>query len=78
MGPLVRNKLGNASITPIETFRWWSQFIEIPIVAEGNLNQNVIGKLISITDFLAIGHEIWGSNNFEATLEELITPLELG
>jgi thiamine-phosphate pyrophosphorylase len=78
MGPLVKNKHGNERITPIETFKWWSKFIEIPIVAEGNLNQNVIGKLLSVTDFVAIGSEIWGSKNFDSTLEELISPLKLG
>lgn len=78
MGPLSSNKLGNDRVVPIETFEWWSNFIETPIVAEGNLTQDLIEKLISKTDFIAIGHEIWNSKNTELKLNQLISPLKSG
>ena len=72
MGPLVTQNLGNEEVVPTETFSWWSEFVEIPIVAEGALNKNIIKDLWNKTDFITITNEIWNAADIERSLEDLI------
>ena len=44
-------------------FQWWSEMIEVPVVAEGALDAAAITQLSAITDFFAIGPEIWDKND---------------
>ena len=46
-------------MAPMDIFAWWSEMIEVPIVAEGGLDAVLIGQLAPITDFIALGPEIW-------------------
>ena len=78
MGPLVTQNLGNEDLVPIETFSWWSEFIEIPIVAEGALNKHIIEELSSNTDFITITNEIWDTADIEKSLKDLIPSMTAG
>ena len=78
MGPLVTQNLGNEDVVPIEIFSWWSEFIEIPIVAEGALNKHIIEELSSNTDFIAITNEIWDTADIEKSLKDLIPSMTAG
>lgn len=42
-----------------ELFAWWSEMIELPIVAEGGLTPEIIRAIAPVTDFFALGEEIW-------------------
>ncbi|MBT4776929.1 MAG: thiamine phosphate synthase [Rhodobacteraceae bacterium] len=75
IGPLSETKFGNEEKASIETFEWWSEVIEIPIVAEGNLDQRTIKALLKYSDFIAIGNEIWDADDFELRLNDLLLPL---
>ena len=75
IGPLSETKFGNEEKASIETFEWWSEIIEIPIVAEGNLDQRTIKALLKYSDFIAIGNEIWDADDFELRLNHLLLPL---
>ena len=41
--------------------RWWSEMIEVPVVAEGGLTPELAGELAGVADFLALGPEIWSA-----------------
>jgi thiamine-phosphate pyrophosphorylase len=62
-GPVRENTLGDGSFAETELFQWWSEVIEVPIVAEGLLDQDMIKTLAPMTDFFAIGDEIWNSDD---------------
>jgi thiamine-phosphate pyrophosphorylase len=74
IGPLAETKFGNEEKASIETFEWWSEVIEIPIVAEGNLDQITVKALLKYSDFIAIGNEIWDADDFELSLNNLLSP----
>jgi thiamine-phosphate pyrophosphorylase len=58
-GPLTPSSLGDGALAPPELFRWWSEMIEVPVVAEGGLTPELAGDLGQAADFLALGDEIW-------------------
>lgn len=59
-GPLSETPLGEGTPAAFETFEWWSEMIELPVVAEGAITQDQAEKLAPVTDFLALGNELWG------------------
>lgn len=42
-----------------ELFQWWSEMIEVPVVAEGGLAEAELARLRTLTDFVAFGEELW-------------------
>ncbi|ROU04016.1 thiamine phosphate synthase [Histidinibacterium lentulum] len=58
-GPAGASALGDGSRAEPDLFQWWSDMIEVPVVAEGNLDEETIRTLSPITDFFGIGEEIW-------------------
>ena len=58
-GPIGETRLGDGSRAPYELFEWWSEVIEVPVVAEGALTPALIGQLAPLSDFIALGIEIW-------------------
>lgn len=58
-GPVTASSLGDGSFAERELFAWWSEMIEIPVVAEGGIDADAIASLAPVTDFFAIGEEIW-------------------
>lgn len=70
-GPVGMTTLGDGSIADFEIFEWWSQMIEVPVVAEGGLDPQMVEQLAGVTDFFGIGDEIWSSDDPVATLRAL-------
>ncbi len=70
-GPVGHTPLGDGTIAEFALFEWWSQMIEVPVVAEGALDETIIRTLAPVTDFFAIGDEIWRSDDPVATLATL-------
>ena len=70
-GPVRENTLGDGSFAETELFKWWSEVIEVPVVAEGLLNIEMIKILTPMTDFFAFGDEIWASDDPVAALATL-------
>lgn len=60
-GPISDTPLGGGDIAAFDTFKWWSEVVEIPIVAEGAVTLEQAEKLAPVTDFLALGNELWGN-----------------
>lgn len=75
-GPAGQSALGAGSRADPDLFAWWSEMIEIPVVAEGALSEAEIKELSAVTDFFAIGEEIWESDSPEKALERLLLPLD--
>ena len=71
-GPVGSAPLGDGSIAEPELFAWWSEMIEVPVVAEGDLNSEIIRTLAPITDFFGIGEEIWRAEDPAAQLQAFI------
>ncbi len=68
LGPLSDTGLGAGALAAREDFQWWSEMIELPIVAEGGLTLETVETFAPFADFFAIGPEIWSN---EAPLEAL-------
>ena len=56
-------------------FSWWTEMIEVPVVAEGGLTVAAVEHLAPITDFFAIGEEIWNTEDAAAALTRLVAPM---
>lgn len=70
-GPARASALGDGSHAPAELFQWWSEMIEMPVVAEGALDGDTIAELAPFTDFFGIGAEIWSAEDPVAALGAL-------
>ncbi|MFT4706358.1 MAG: thiamine-phosphate pyrophosphorylase [Yoonia sp.] len=74
-GPVGESILGDGETAPIDLFEWWSQMIEVPVVAEGALTMDLIRKLAPHTDFFAFADEVWKNDDPVAALKGLITAM---
>lgn len=70
-GPVGLSGLGDGAVAEPDLFQWWSEMIEVPVVAEGGLTPELIRKLSPITDFFGIGDEIWTGDDPVAALATL-------
>lgn len=75
-GPIGETPLGDGSRADREIFEWWSEMIEVPVVAEGALTPALVAEFAPITDFFALGPEIWGAEDAAAALKTLTAPLD--
>ena len=71
-GPVSQSALGDGTVAEDEIFEWWSQMIELPVVAEGGLSAGRVTALAPVTDFFGIGPEIWGEDDAAAALKSLM------
>jgi len=71
-GPIGASTLGDGATAELDLFQWWSEVIEVPVVAEGGLTSELIETFAPHTDFFGIGTEIWSSENPAKALTELI------
>ena len=74
-GPVGQTALGDGQLVEREVFEWWSEVIELPVVAEGALSVDLVEAFAPITDFFAFGDEIWGAEDPVAALTRLTAPL---
>ncbi|MCZ8088721.1 MAG: thiamine phosphate synthase, partial [Rhodobacteraceae bacterium] len=66
---------GDGSRADWDLFEWWSEVIEVPVVAEGALTAELVEKFGPVTDFFAVGEEIWSKDDPAAALKALLAPL---
>lgn len=74
-GPVGASLLGTGAAAGRDLFAWWSEMIEIPVVAEGGLTPALVAELAPVADFLGIGPEVWGAEDALAALRSLLAPL---
>lgn len=66
--PVDPGPLGTVDAVARDLFEWWSEVIEVPVVAEGGLTDAHLQDLAPFTDFFGLGPEIWNTENPAATL----------
>ena len=72
-GPVGETSLGNGTRAEHDLFAWWSEMIEVPVVAEGALTPDLVASLSPVTDFFGIGSEIWSQDDPTAALAALMS-----
>ncbi|KAE9628478.1 thiamine phosphate synthase [Parasedimentitalea maritima] len=74
-GPVGISGLGDGGTAETELFQWWSEMIEVPMVAEGGLTEDLVRNIAPYTDFFGIGDEIWRGDDPVAALQRLTTAM---
>lgn len=75
-GPVGASALADGARAEFEVFEWWSQMIEVPVVAEGGLTAERVAQLGPVTDFFGIGTEIWKADDPATALAQLTSGLK--
>ncbi len=75
-GPVGETSLGDGTQATSDLFAWWSEMIEVPVVAEGVLDADLVTTLAPVTDFFGIGEEIWRDDDPAAALARLLAALD--
>ena len=75
-GPVAETPLGDGTIAEHELFEWWSQMIEVPVVAEGALTREIIKEISPFTDFFGIGEEIWRQDDPLAQMQRFLEAMK--
>ena len=74
-GPVGESALGDGTRAERALFEWWSEAIEVPVVAEGDLSEEIIADFAPYTDFFAIGDELWCHDDAVTALGRMITAM---
>lgn len=74
-GPVRPGALDDGSFAESDLFQWWSEVIEVPCVAEGALDLDLIRTLAPHTDFFGIGEEIWTQDDPSKALGTMIAAM---
>jgi thiamine-phosphate pyrophosphorylase len=74
-GPTGETGLGTGERAERELFAWWSEMIELPVVAEGALDEATVAAIAPVSDFLALGDEIWREQDAGAALGRLMAAM---
>ena len=74
-GPVAASNLGDGSFAELDLFQWWSEVIEVPVIAEGGLDTGLVAQLAPYTDFFGFGDEIWRAENPVDALSALIAAM---
>ncbi|EKE71984.1 MULTISPECIES: thiamine phosphate synthase [Roseobacteraceae] len=77
-GPVGDTDLGDGTQAEKDTFQWWSEVVEVPVVAEGALTVEIVKEFAKITDFFAIGEEIWNTEDPIKSLGAFIAAMDDG
>ena len=64
--------LGDGTRAEADLFSWWSEMIEVPVVAEGGLNEENLREIRDFVDFVTLSDEIWQANDPVAAATRLI------
>ena len=70
-GPVGSTALGTGERAERDLFAWWSETIEVPVVAEGTMDEATIRALAPVADWFALGEEIWRTDDQLAVLRTL-------
>ncbi len=61
-GPIGGSALGDGSVADAALFQWWSEMIEIPVIAEGNITDAALEAIKDHIDFITLSDEIWAAS----------------
>jgi thiamine-phosphate pyrophosphorylase len=69
-------ELGDGSRADPALFQWWSEMIEVPVVAEGGLDAESLRAVRDHVDFVTFGTEIWQAEDPGAEALRLLAILK--
>ncbi|MEO0341986.1 MAG: thiamine phosphate synthase [Pseudomonadota bacterium] len=69
-GPIGDTGLGDIDFVDSDLFAWWSLMVELPVIAEGGITLKDAALLAPQIDFLALGAELWRSDDPAQTLKD--------
>ena len=73
-GPVRTTTLGDGMVAETELFEWWSEMIEIPVVAEG-VDAETARVLGTVTDFVVPEPAFWSESDPAAALARIAAAL---
>lgn len=68
--------LGDGTRADPALFAWWAEMIEVPVVAEGGLDETTLEGVRDHADFVTFGHEIWQSEDPAAQAKRFLDILK--
>ena len=71
-GPVSGSALGDGTVADAELFQWWTEMIEVPVVAEGGVTMEAIDGIKDYIDFVTVGTEIWSADEGPITALQAI------
>lgn len=74
-GPVRESSLGDGTVADRELFRWWSEMIELPVVAEG-VDVETARDLAPVVDFVVPDPAFWTDEDPAATLARISAALQ--
>lgn len=74
-GPVGATPLGAGGQAEPDLFAWWSEMIEVPVIAEGALTAELVAALTPVTDFFALGEEVWRDEDPAQALRRLVAAM---
>lgn len=74
-GPLGATALNDGKTAGYELFEWWSEMIEVPVIAEGELTVALIERFGPVVDFFGVGEDLWTDPTPLVALRRLLAPL---
>jgi len=74
-GPVRQSALDDGTHAELDLFQWWSEVIEVPCVAEGGLDADLVRTLAPFTDFFGVGDEIWTADDPVKAMADLIAAM---
>jgi thiamine-phosphate pyrophosphorylase len=60
-GPVTDRGLGDGRLADPDLFQWWSEMIEVPVVAEGVGDEATMRALAPFADFVALAPDLWAT-----------------
>lgn len=74
-GPVTPSALGDGAVVDTDVFQWWTEMVEVPVVAEGGITAQAAKSLAQCVDFLALGPEVWTGEDPTKALSEILTSI---
>jgi len=68
--------LGDGTRADPALFSWWSEMIEVPVVAEGGLDDATLRTIRDDVDFVTFSDEIWRAKNPAEKAKQLLAILK--
>ena len=75
-GPLSDDgTLGDGTVAGAELFQWWSEMIEVPVIAEGAVTPETLTAIKDHIDFVTLGNEVWSAQEPMVNMEKFMNLL---
>ncbi|MEM0945359.1 MAG: thiamine phosphate synthase [Pseudomonadota bacterium] len=72
LGPVAETgQLGDGDLADPDLFAWWSEMIEVPVVAEGGVGAAQAQALASTADFMVPDRRLWDAPDPHAALAQI-------